>query len=99
MIIHQIRRLPCKTHKSVKVNNVLGNFRSWHRADFLTELKVCCDQISDINNLRDIAPLKCIHSGVKICYNTSINYLFSVKFRKQIFMNRKKESNALLLYF
>lgn len=38
MIIHQLRRLLCRTRKPVKVINVLGNARSCHKADSLRSM-------------------------------------------------------------
>lgn len=38
MIIHQLRRLLCRTRKPVKVINVLGNVRSCHKADSLRSM-------------------------------------------------------------
>lgn len=50
MITHQIRRLLCRTRKSVKVTNVLGNVRSWHEADKLYELKVRSERRADVGD-------------------------------------------------
>lgn len=50
MITHQIRRLLCRTRKSVKVTNVLGNVRSWHEADQVTEVKVRCERTAEVRN-------------------------------------------------